>query len=136
MSELQTESLNILWNDRRRIIFGLPWTFTKYSFNDERFFIESGLFKTTEDEVRLYRVLDLKLSRSFFQKLFNLGTIQVNSSDKSLRNFEIKNIKNPKEVKEKLSELVEKQRDAKRVVSREIMSDHDELDDDDDDGHF
>ena len=104
MSELQTESLNILWNDRRRIIFGLPWTFTKYSFNDERFFIESGLFKTTEDEVRLYRVLDLKLSRSFFQKLFNLGTIQVNSSDKSLRNFEIKNIKNPKEVKEKLSE--------------------------------
>ena len=106
MSDLKTEDLNIIWQDRKRILlFGLPWTFTKYSFNEERFFMETGLFKTVENEVRLYRIMDLKLSRSFFQKLFNLGTIAVASSDRSLHNFEIKNIKNPKEVKEKLSEL-------------------------------
>ena len=126
MSDLKTENMNIIWNDRKRIIFGLPWTFTKYSFNEERFFLETGLFKTVENEVRLYRIMDLKLSRSFFQKLFNLGTITVASSDKSLHNFEIKNIKNSKEVKEKLSELVEEQRNAKRVMSREIMSDQDD----------
>ncbi|HAG69696.1 MAG TPA: hypothetical protein DCL38_06960 [Lachnospiraceae bacterium] len=129
MSKLETEPLNILWHDRRRIIFGLPWTFTKYSFNEERLFIEDGLLRTTEDEVRLYRILDLKLSRTFFQKLFNLGTIKIASSDKSLKNFEIKNIKDPKNVKERLSELIERERDAKRVVSREIMADQDELDD-------
>ena len=129
MSKLETEPLNILWHDRRRIIFGLPWTFTKYSFNEERLFIEDGLLRTTEDEVRLYRILDLKLSRTFFQKLFNLGTIKIASSDKSLKNFEIKNIKDPKNVKEQLSELIERERDAKRVVSREIMADQDELDD-------
>jgi uncharacterized membrane protein YdbT with pleckstrin-like domain len=126
MSDLKTDNLNIIWHDRKRILFGLPWTFTKYSFNEERFFMETGLFKTVENEVRLYRIMDLKLSRSFFQKLFNLGTITVASSDKSLHNFEIKNIKDPKEVKEKLSELVEAQRNAKRVMSREIMSDQDD----------
>ena len=108
----------------------------KSTINEERFFIEDGLFKTTEDEVRLYRIMDLKLSRSFFQKLFNLGTIRVSSSDRSLGNFDIKNIKDPKNVKERLSELIEKERDAKRVVSREIMSDHDEIGDDDDFGQF
>ena len=126
MSDLKTENLNLIWKDRKRILFGLPWTFTKYSFNEERFFMETGLFKTVENEVRLYRIMDLKLSRSFFQKLFNLGTIAVASSDKSLHNFEIKNIKEPREVKEKLSELVEAQRNAKRVMSREIMSDQDD----------
>ena len=47
----------------------------------------------------------------------------------------IKNIKKPKYVKELLSELVEKQRDEKRVVNRELMAssiDDDELDDNDD----
>ncbi len=136
MSDLKTEDLNILWKDRKRILlFGLPWTFTKYSFNEERFFMETGLFKTVENEVRLYRIMDLKLSRSFFQKLFDLGTITVASSDRSLHNFEIKNIKDSKNVKEKLSELVEAQRNAKRVMSREIMSDQDD-DIEDMDGSF
>ena len=136
MSDLKTEDLNILWKDRKRILlFGLPWTFTKYSFNEERFFMETGLFKTVENEVRLYRIMDLKLSRTFFQKLFDLGTITVASSDRSLHNFEIKNIKDSKNVKEKLSELVEAQRNAKRVMSREIMSDQDD-DIEDMDGGF
>ena len=97
--------------------------------------METGLFKTVENEVRLYRIMDLKLSRSFFQKLFDLGTITVASSDRSLHNFEIKNIKDSKNVKEKLSELVEAQRNAKRVMSREIMSDQDD-DIEDMDGGF
>ncbi len=133
MSKIKTETQNIIWHDRRRIIFGLPWTFTKYSLTNERFFIEDGLFKSTEDEVRLYRVLDVKLTRTFMQKIFGLGTIKVSSSDRSLQNFEIKNIKDSKNVKELLSELVEKQRDAKRVYNREVMSAHDSFNEDDDD---
>ena len=37
--------------------------------------------------------------------------------------FEIKNIKKPKQTKELISDLVEKQRDIKRVVNRENMID-------------
>ena len=107
----------------------------------DRLFIEKGLVQSTEDEVRLYRILDIRLIRSLGQKMFGLGTIQISSSDKTMKNFELKNIKNSKYVKELLSEMVEKQRVEKRVVNREVMGgpgpgpdafDDNDFDDDDD----
>lgn len=84
--------------------------------------------------MRLYRIMDVKLTRTFGQKIFGIGTIKVSSADKSMGDFEITSIKKSKEVKEKLSELVEKNRDEKRVSSRELMGEDDEyeLDMDDD----
>jgi hypothetical protein len=61
------------------------------------------------------------LRRSLFQRLFGVGSIFVSSSDKSLGNFEIQNIKDSANVKEMLSVQVEQQREAKRVVGREFM---------------
>ena len=121
------DTINVVWKDRKRNFLGLPWTFTKYSLSEDRFFIEKGLFKYEQDEVRLYRILDLQLTKTFFQRIFGLGTIKVSSSDQSLGNFEIKNIKNSLQVKETLSRLVEEQRTAKRVVNREIMVGDDDI---------
>lgn len=129
--EEEGKTLNIVWLDRKRPIFGLPCSFERYSFSDERIFVSKGLFSTKEDELRLYRVLDLSVKRTFWQKLFNVGDIIISSSDKTLGNFSFSSIKKPKEVKEKLSVLVEKNREAKRVTSREFLSDNDEdLDED------
>ncbi len=127
--------MEYLWSDRKRTLFGLPLSFTKYSMTEERLFIEQGFLNKKEDEVRLYRIMDVSLSRSFGQRLFGVGTIHCCSADKSLKDFDILSIKNPKEVKEQLSELVEKQRDTKRVTNREFMSDHHDLDDDYDDDY-
>ena len=128
----------LLFQQRKRNWCGLPWSFTIYSFDEERIFIESGVFSKKEDEVRLYRVLDLSLERSFLQRIFKMGTIKVDSSDKTMKCFELKNIKNPKEVKEQLSELVEEERQRKRISGREYMVDHDHdgYDDYDDDEHY
>ena len=115
--------MEILWKDRKRTIFGLPLSFTKYSLDEERLFIESGFLNSKEDEVRLYRITDISLTRTLGQKLFGIGSIKCCSADKTLGDFIIKNIKNPKEVKEQISELVEKQRDSKRVSSREFLGD-------------
>lgn len=115
--------MEILWKDRKRTIFGLPLSFTKYYLDEERLFIESGFLNSKEDEVRLYRITDISLTRTLGQKLFGIGSIKCCSADKTLGDFIIKNIKNPKEVKEQISELVEKQRDAKRVSSREFLGD-------------
>lgn len=109
----------IIWKDRKRTIFGLPWSFTKYSLSNDRLFIERGIFNVTEDEVRLYRVTDVSLSRTFGQRLFGLGTISCCSADKTLGDFKILNIKNSSEVKELLSDAIEKERTAKRVISKE-----------------
>ena len=119
---------NILWQDRKRY-FGLPISFTKYSMSEDRLFVETGLLNLSQDEVRLYRILDLKLKRSLGQRFFGVGSIIVSSSDKSLGTFEIKNIKNSANVKEMLSVQVEQQRESKRVYTRENMVN--DVDDDD-----
>ena len=104
-------STDILWKDRKRILFlGLPWSFTRYSVSKDRFFISKGFFSVKDDEVRLYRIMDISLERSFMQRLVGVGTIKVCSGDKTMGDFEIKNIKRPKATKELLSDLVEKQR--------------------------
>lgn len=123
---------NIVWKDRKRTLFGLPWSFTKYSLSDDRLFISTGFLSTKEDEVRLYRIMDISLKRTLGQRIFGLGTIKCCSADKTLGDFEIKNIKKSKDVKELLSEMVENERNRKKVTSREFI-DHE--DSEFDDGH-
>ena len=43
----------LVWTDRKRIVFGLPWTFTKYSLTKEKLLIETGIFnKETAEKFR------------------------------------------------------------------------------------
>ena len=128
----------LLFQQRKRNWCGLPWSFTVYSFDAERLFIKTGVLNIKEDEIRLYRILDLSLKKSFGQRIFGLGAITVDSSDKTMKCFEIKNIKNAKEVKEQLSQLVEEERQRKRISGREFMTDHDNdgYADDYDDDHY
>lgn len=122
--------MNKLWQDRKRTIFGLPISFTKYSLDEERLYIDTGFFTTVSDEVRLYRIMDVSLTRTLRQKIFGIGDIRVHSSDKTLRDFIIKSVKHPKDVKELLSNKVEIQRDKKKVINREMMFDDNEFEDD------
>lgn len=122
----------IIWKDRKRIFFGLPWTFTKYSLSEDRLFISTGFFSVKEDEVRLYRIMDVSLERKLWQRMCGLGTIKCCSADKTMGDFEIKNIKKSREVKEMLSNMVEDERTKKKVSSREFMDhERDEFDDHD-----
>ena len=112
-----------MWSDRKRLWCGLPWTFTVYSFDEEKITIDTGFLNKRQDEVRLYRVTDLSVTRNIIQRIFGIGTIHISSKDKSAGNFDFKNIKRPIEVKEDLSTKVEAERDRKRVGVREYMSD-------------
>ena len=115
--------MEYVWRQRKLNGLGLPWTFTVYALSDDRLFIERGVFTKQQDEIRLYRILDVSLKRTLGQRIFGMGTIRICSSDKTMKDFELINIKNSQDVKEMISEMVEKERDRKRVVSREYMSD-------------
>ncbi len=117
---------NTIWRARKRNFLGLPWTFTVYGFSEDRLFIKTGILSTREDEVRLYRITDISLYRGLWQRIMGMGTIRVYSADQSLGDFEIKNIRNCEDVKEQLSALVEKERQQKRVTSREFLGDPDD----------
>lgn len=118
-----------LWADRKRVLFfGLPLSFTTYRLTNNRLFINSGLLTQKQDEVRLYRITDVSLTRTLVQRIFGLSTIHCNSSDKTLGNFSIINVKDGEDVKELLSQRVEEERMARRVYTRENMVDMDDSD--------
>ena len=124
----------IVWTDRKRILFGLPWTFTKYTLTREKLLVETGILNKDQEEIRLYRIMDMTLKRSFWQRLFGLGTIHCCTADKTAPELDIKWIPDSANVKELLSDLVEAERMEKRVSSREFFSDNDG--DADDDGEL
>lgn len=119
---MKKEKKTYVWKDRKRTFLGLPLSFTKYRLDEDKLYIETGFFNTKEDEVRLYRITDVTLMRSMGQKLLGIGTIHCDSSDVTMQNFDIKNIKNPKKVKELLSRLVNESRLRNRVYTSERIN--------------
>ncbi len=111
-----------LWTDKKRTIFGLPLSFTRYTLDEERLYIRTGVFTIVEDEVRVYRILDVTLRQTLWQRMFGVGTLHCCSSDSSKKDFDIQSVKNPREVKNLLSELIEAQRMKKRVFYQEGMN--------------
>ena len=109
------------WVDRKRIIFGLPWTFTKYLLSEDKLLIRKGLFNLEEQEIRLYRIMDVTLKRSLWERLFGLGTIHCCSADKSTPEFDILHVKNSEHVKFFLSDEIERERKERRIGIREFM---------------
>ena len=124
-------TIEYLWKDRKRY-FGLPLSFTRYSLSEDRLFVSEGFLNLKDDEILLYRVRDIDTSRSLWQRLFGVGTVMVASSDKSMPNLVLKNIKDPIFVKELIHSQVEEAKIKRRVRFGEIMTDGDDLDEDPD----
>ena len=111
-----------VWSDKKRTIFGLPLSFTKYILDEERLFIRSGVFTKVEDEIWLHRIMDITLRQTLRQRIDRVGTIHCCSSDASQREFSIQNIKHPREVRELLSSMIESEREKKRVIFHETLT--------------
>ena len=118
----------ILWTDKKRTIFGLPLSFTRYTLYEDRLIISKGFFNKSEDEIRLYRITDVSMTASLGQRIFGVGTLHCCSGDKSAGDFEITSIKRPKDVRRVLSDQVEFERANHHVISREFLEDDGETD--------
>lgn len=121
--------MDILWKDRKRHL-GLPISFTKYSMSGgetPRIFRETGLFNLKEEEVLLYRVRDISLARSFFQRIFGVGTVSLHSSDKTTPTLDLVNVARPKEVKELIFSKVEEAKGIRRMRTTELLDDPEDL---------
>ena len=122
---------DMLWKDRKRQL-GLPISFTKYSLSGgeaPRIFRETGLFNLKEEEVLLYRVRDITLTRSFFQRIFGVGTVSLHSSDKTTPTLDLVNISKSKDVKELIFSKVEQAKANRRMRTTELLDDPEGLED-------
>lgn len=126
------KKMTYIWQDRKRIFLGLPLSFTRYMLNEDRIFVEKGFLNSTLDEENLYRVRDVRVTRSLGQRLFGLGTVTVFASNGETV---LESIKHPIEVKEEIVRLVEEARKKHGIRASEMLMqapDHDcdhELDD-------
>ncbi len=68
--------IQMLWKDRKRHL-GLPLSFTRYSLSEDRLFLSSGVLNIRDEEVLLYRVSDISLNRTLFQRMLGVGTVVV-----------------------------------------------------------
>ena len=114
------EPLTYLWKDRKRIL-GMPISFTKYALTEDRIFMETGLLNLCSEEVILYRVRDMTLKISLGQRIFRVGSVVLASSDKTTPVLELKNIRQPREVKELIHQNVEAAKDKRRMRTTELM---------------
>ncbi len=109
----------LIWKDRKRFM-GMPLSFTRYRLIKKgdkwlKLFSDVGLLYSLVDELNIYRVMDISLHQSLFDKIFKTGTVILYSNDERLPEFRLRHISKPYRIREMLSNFVESER-AKRNV--------------------
>ena len=117
-----------LWKDRKRIL-GMPISFTKYALSEDRLFTQIGLLNLKDEEALLYRVRDISLQRTLWQRIFRVGTVTLVSSDKSTPVISLKNIKDPVRIKELIHKNVEDIKIKRHIRIGEVTTERSEPDD-------
>ena len=72
-------------------------------------------------EILLYRVRDICLHMNLWQRLFRVGTIHLETSDKTAPSIELKSVAHPREVKEQIHRQVEEMKIRRRMRVGEVM---------------
>ena len=123
-------TIDYIWKDRKRFL-GMPLSFTRYQMSEDRLFLSTGFFTVKDEEILLYRVRAISLTMTLWQRIFGVGTVTIISSDKTLPTLVLKNIKQPRMIKERIHRQVEEMKIRRRMRIGEIMTDQPLQDDDD-----
>ncbi len=107
---------------KRVLFFGLPWTFTKYTVGEEIINMKAGFLKTVEDDCYMYKVTDVKLETSLWERIFKLGTVVCYTGDTTHQVLKLVHIKNSRAIKDYILEQSEKQRMKRRTLNTQSIN--------------
>ena len=102
---------------KRWVFFGLPFTFTVYTIKEDVITVNTGFFNREENDCYLYKVQDVTLKSSLFERMFGLGTIVCHTGDVTSPILMIQHIKNAKAVKQFILEKYESDRMRRRTLN-------------------
>ena len=106
------------YSERSRwLLFGLPWTFTKYEIRENDFTIVKGFFTIRENDCYMYKISDVEITQTLMQRMAGLSTIVLYTSDVTDKTITMKNIKHGKEIKDFILQASESARLRRRTVS-------------------
>lgn len=115
----------LIWKDRKRYC-GLPWSFTRYSLikNGDKWFkvfSDIGLLYTIVDEVNIYRIQDVSLHQTLFDKIFGTGTVILYSNDERQPELKLRHIAQPYKIRDMFSNYIEAERIKRNVRISEFQ---------------
>lgn len=93
---------------------------TIYELTTERLKLRRGVLNKELDEVELYRVRDYKLERPFFMRIFGLGHILLQTSDRSHPSVRLRAVRDGERLYEQLRGAVEQSRARKGVRELDV----------------
>ena len=110
-----------LWTDKKRTLFGLPISFTRYFLTESKFITRKGFLKIVEDELELYRVTDKKLVLPLGQRIFKCGSVIMHVKDVDTPGKEVISVKQPRRFLEMLDKQINLNRDKYNIRGRDMI---------------
>lgn len=118
------------YKERKRTkLFALPLYFTTYTISEDKLTITSGFLSITIDDAYMYKIQDVRLTKSFLERIFKLGTITCYTGDTTHPELKLQHIKNASKIKDFILGASEEAR-RKRRTMHTLDIDVDEMNED------
>lgn len=112
----------LLWRGRPYLMIGI-----NYELTTQRLRIIRGIAGQTIEEIELVRVRDTSARQTLVERLFDIGDVEIISTDARQPTKQLFNIKDPVEVRELIRKAVVDERARRGVYMREEMRGTEEM---------
>lgn len=102
---------------KRWLFFGLPFTFTVYTVKEETITVDKGFINKEENDCYMYKVQDVTLKISLWERIFGLGTVVCYTGDTTDKELLLEHVKNARAIKDFILEMSEKERRKRRTMN-------------------
>ena len=98
---------NVVWYDRKHY-YGFPVSSVRYEISEDRLFYSTGILNQKYEQLQLYLIRDLSVTRTLGQRLCGVGNVIVTTGEGEIITLE--NIRAPYHVKELIYNYMEEEK--------------------------